>query len=147
MSHRKIAEHVQAKYAVGEWWSQMVTVGYERLAGLRERHQKADGFAASASRTVAADLASLYKAWSDPRTRRRWLGDEDITIRAATADKSMRITWTDGRTHVDVNFYAKGPGRSQVAVQHRKLAAARDVERIKKTWGERLDALRTLLEK
>lgn len=147
MDHKSIARHVHDRYAVGDWWAQMVTVGYERLAGLRARHQKSDGFAASASRTIAADLASLYKAWSDPRSRRRWLSDERLTIRTAAADKSMRLTWSDGRTHVDVNFYAKGPGKSQVAVQHRKLASARDVEKIKKMWGERLDSLKAVLEK
>lgn len=147
MDHKSIARHVHDRYAVGDWWAQMVTVGYERLAGLRARHQKSDGFAANASRTIAADLASLYKAWSDTRRRRRWLGDERLTIRTAAADKSMRITWSDGRTHVDVNFYAKGPGKSQVAVQHRKLASARDVEKIKKMWGERLDSLKAVLEK
>ncbi len=147
MDHKAIAQHVHEKYSVGDWWSQMVTVGYERLAGLRARHQKSDGFAATASRTIAADLAALYRAWSHPHTRRRWLGDERITIRTAAPDKSMRLTWSDGRTHVDVNFSAKGPGKSQVAIQHRKLAAAGDVEKIKRLWNKRLDALRTMLEK
>lgn len=147
MDHKSIARHVHDRYAVGDWWAQMVTVGYERVAGLRARHEKVDGFAANASRTIAADLASLYKAWSDTRRRRRWLGDERLTIRTAAADKSMRITWSDGRTHVDVNFYAKGPGKSQVAVQHRKLASAKAVGKVKKMWGERLDALKAVLEK
>src|SRR5690349_10074686 len=33
--HRKIAEYVNAKYKVPDWWAQMVTVGYERIKGLR----------------------------------------------------------------------------------------------------------------
>jgi len=146
MDHKTIAQHVHGKYAIGDWWAQMVTVGYERLAGLREKYQKADGFAVSASRTIAADLGRLYKAWSDTRTRKRWLGDEAVTIRTATVDKSMRLTWSDGTTHVDANFYAKGPGKSQVTIQHRKLAGAKSVEKIKRMWGERLEALKAILE-
>ncbi len=34
--YRKIAEYVQKKFKVQDWWAQTVTVGYERIRGLRE---------------------------------------------------------------------------------------------------------------
>src|SRR5262245_2781196 len=37
MPHRAIAALVHEKYDVGDWWAQSVTVGYERIKGLRER--------------------------------------------------------------------------------------------------------------
>ena len=43
MPHREIADLVHKKYKVGDWWSQMVTVGYERIKGLRARGQRRDG--------------------------------------------------------------------------------------------------------
>jgi hypothetical protein len=43
MSHREIAALVNEKYKVDEWWSQTVTVGYERIKGLRARAQRRDG--------------------------------------------------------------------------------------------------------
>ena len=41
MGHRAIAVylHEQQKLPARTWWSQEVTVGYERIRGLREEHQ------------------------------------------------------------------------------------------------------------
>jgi uncharacterized protein YndB with AHSA1/START domain len=144
-SHRAIAAHVQEKYDVTSWWSQTVTVGYERIKGLRAIGQRRGGeYEAGKSKVVAAPVTRLYRAFRDARTRRRWLGEVQLTVRTAVPDKSMRITWHDG-TAVEVYFAAKGAGRSQVAVQHRKLADRQAVERLKQYWGERLGALQALL--
>ena len=43
MTHRDIAAMVHAKHHVGDWWAQTVTVGYERVKGLRERGQRRNG--------------------------------------------------------------------------------------------------------
>jgi hypothetical protein len=50
-----------------------------------------------------------------------------------------------GRTNVDVNFLPKGDAKSQVAVEHSKLADPGEAERMKAYWGERLERLRDLL--
>src|SRR5438876_11241165 len=41
--HRRIAEYVHETYKVPGWWSQTVTVGYERIKGLRAIGQRRDG--------------------------------------------------------------------------------------------------------
>jgi hypothetical protein len=108
-SHREIATYVNEKYKVPGWWAQTVTVGYERIKGLRAIGQRRDGsFEASKSRTFAVPLVRLYRAWHDSRTRARWLPGVDLTVRTATRGKSMRITWPD-RTSVEVGFTSKGP--------------------------------------
>ena len=89
-------------------------------------------------------LARLYRAWKDPRERKRWLGETPFTVRTARANKSLRITWTD-QTSVEVLFYAKPGGKSQVAIQHRKLPDRDSGLRIKAFWSERLDALAGIL--
>jgi hypothetical protein len=75
----------------------------------------ASGFAASASKTVNAPVAALYRA-VEARVRQ----EKNAEIRKATAPKSLRIAWKDG-TRVDINFYAKGDAKSLAAVQHEKL--------------------------
>jgi uncharacterized protein YndB with AHSA1/START domain len=145
LRHADIAEMVHGKFGVPDWWSQMVTVGYEQAIGRRLPRQKADGFAATASKTVAVSAAALFKAFHDPRARAQWLRD-DFTIRKATAPKSLRITWGDGKTHLDVGIYAKGAGKAQVGLQHSKLASSREAERMKKYWGEALERLKEALE-
>lgn len=146
MSHSEIATYLYEKHEVPGWWAQMVTVGYEQARGMREKHQKPSGYEISTSKTVVVPLSELFRAWEDKQALGRWLKDSGFTVRKATANKSMRITWVDGKTSLDVNFYPKGNGKSLVAVQHGKLADARAAERMKAYWGEQLDRLKAALE-
>src|SRR6266849_5995509 len=93
MAHREIVRYLSDRHKVPSGWAQMVTVGYERVRGLRERHQKPEGYEISGSKTIGVPLAALYKAWEGEKARSRWLPDKDMVIRKATANKSMRITW------------------------------------------------------
>lgn len=143
--HREIAEYVHQKYKVPGWWAQTVTVGYERIKGLRAIGQRRDGsFEATKSKTFAVPLARLYRAFNDARTRARWLPGVELTIRTATRGKYMRITWP-GRTSVEVGFASRGPAKSQVQVQHSKLPDRAGATRLKEYWAERLGALEDVL--
>jgi hypothetical protein len=147
MSHRDIAKLVSEKYKVPSWWTQTVTVGYERIKGLRARGQRRDGtFEASKSRTFNVPVQTLYDAWADARMRKRWLDGAEIKIRTATSPKSLRITWSDGNI-IAVGFYPKGPDKSSVAVQHPKLPDRATADSLKKYWSERLDDLGRVLAK
>jgi hypothetical protein len=146
MPHKDIALMLSRQFAVPSWWSQMVTVGYEQARGLRAVNQKADGFAANASKTLGIPVARLFDAWSDPKARAHWLLDAPVEVRRATDGKSMRMSWTLGGSSVDVGFYAKGAGKSQVAVSHSKLKSAAAVVKQKAFWGEALDRLKALLD-
>jgi uncharacterized protein YndB with AHSA1/START domain len=147
MPHKAIAAMLADRYGVPAWWSQMVTVGYEQARGLRKPRQSADGFSASASRTVAASLDRLYGAWADPNLRALWLGRAPVAVKRSTDGKSMRITWTAGNSSVDVNFTPAAGGRSRVQVEHSRLAGEGDRARQKDFWGEALDRLKAMLEK
>jgi hypothetical protein len=148
MVHKEIASVVADRHPeIGGWWAQMVTVGYEQARGLREKHETPAGYQISGSKTVAVPLPALFAAWSDPRRRERWLPRTPMTIRKATANRSMRITWTDGASDVDANFYAKGAGKSQVAVQHGKLRSAKEAARAKEHWARALERMKSCLER
>jgi uncharacterized protein YndB with AHSA1/START domain len=146
LSHPEIAEYLGTKQGVGPWWQQMVAVTYEEARGLRERHQKPAGFQISVSRTVKLPLAKLYKAFANEKARKAWLGENGLTIRTATTNKSMRVTWSDGKTSVEISFLAKSDDKSQVVVQHSKLPDAKASAKMKKFWGAALDRLREALE-
>lgn len=143
MTHAEIASHLSGTRGVGPWWSQMVTVGYEQARGRRRKHQVADGFSVSGSRTVPVPLARLYRCWADARRRGRWL-DSSLVVSTATENKSIRARMPDG-TRIDVNFYAKGAAKSMVQVQHSKLTSARAAAAAKAAWKRRLDALVKIL--
>ena len=146
MDHKEIVAYVSERYEVESWWRQMVAATYEQARGLRERHEKPEGYEISVSRTLGVPVTAAYKAWNDARLRGRWLAEKGLTIRKVTPDKSVRMTWIDGKTSVEVNLYAKGDSKTQVVVQHRKLANAKDASAKKSYWAEKLSGLKELLE-
>jgi hypothetical protein len=144
-THTEIARYVVEQYEIPGWWAQSVTVGYERIKGLRAVGQRRNGpFEASKSRTFPVPLARLFRSFHDSRQRTRWLPGVALTVRSSTPGKYMRITWPD-RTSVAVGFLAKGDGKSQVAIQHENLPDKAAATRLKAYWTERLDALGEVL--
>ncbi|MDQ3244664.1 MAG: hypothetical protein M3Q09_13125, partial [Gemmatimonadota bacterium] len=108
MSHRDIATLVSEKYKVADWWSQTVTVGYERIIGLRAQGQRMDGsYEVSKSRTFNVSVTALYNAWANASLRQRWLDVAGVKVRTATSPKTMRLGWDDGSIVV-LGFMAKG---------------------------------------
>jgi hypothetical protein len=139
-AHRDLTAHVSS-LGTPSWWTQTVVVGYERIRGLRAVGQARGGtWQATKSRTFAVPVAKLFAAFSNARQRARWLPGVKLTVRGATKDRSMRIALEDG-TVVLVGFMAKGESKSSVAVEHTRLAAKADADRVKAFWGERFDAL------
>lgn len=144
MAHRDIARLVSEKYGVKPWWTQAVTVGYERIKGLRARGQRRDGtYEASKSRTFDVPVTRLFDAWATSATRRRWLAAKAVKVRTATRPRSMRLEWSDG-TVIALWFTAKGK-KSTVSVQHTRLRDRATAERQKEYWSEQLASLAELL--
>ena len=145
MTHQEIVTRLSKKHGVGPWWQQMVTVTYEQARGLREKHQKPGGYEISVSRTIGAPISKAFKAWTDDKTRKQWL-PANLTIRKATANKSLRISWEDGDTSLAVAFYPKGAGKCQVVAQHSKIPEAKAAAKMKAFWAQALDRLKEVLE-
>ena len=143
--HRKIADYVHEKFDVPGWWAQAVTVGYERIRGLRDVGQRRDGaYEAAKSKTFPVPVETLFDAFTSARFRGRWLTGVKPTVRTATRPKSIRLGWDDG-TLVAVWLESKGPGKSSASIQHQKLPDKDAVARTKAFWKERLDALGEVL--
>ncbi|MEN0063459.1 MAG: hypothetical protein AAGA48_15010 [Myxococcota bacterium] len=144
LDHAAIAAHVRGEWPeMGGWWAQTVTVGYERIRGLREIGQLSSGdFAASKSRTFRVPVATLYAAFAN-EVRQRWIGEPTV-MRAAQEHRSMRLTWPDG-TIVAAWFIDKGPEKSAVQIQHDKLDSEDRRQLEKERWAERMDALQAWL--
>jgi hypothetical protein len=141
MDHKAIVAYLVERENVGPWWQQMITVTYEQARGLREKHEKPSGYQISRSKTFTSQAERVYSAWKDERQRALWLPDPNFTIRTDSPNKSLRITWIDGFTSLDVNFYDKGSAKCQVTVQHSKLNDAVQAEAMKVYWGEALERL------
>jgi hypothetical protein len=143
--HARIAEHINAKYQTGDWWTQMVTTGYERIKGLRAIGQRRGGnFEASRSKTFPVAVSKLYSAWSSARTRKAWLDAEGYTVKLGTKNRSMSITWGDG-TRVTLWFQAPAKNKSQVAVTHMNVTSKAEAQARKAFWGAQLESLERYL--
>jgi uncharacterized protein YndB with AHSA1/START domain len=145
LDHKGIVAVLHEKFQVEDWWQQMITVSYEQARGKRLLHQRPDGYQIGKSRTMSAKVDDVFNAWEDPTKRKRWLADPEITIRKATKNRSLRVTWIDGETSLDVAFYPKGEN-VQVSLNHSKLPNSDKAEEMKKYWALQLENLENFLK-
>ena len=144
--HAEIARWLGSEHAVDGWSGQSITVSYERARGLRAVGEHADGFVASASKTVAVPVDRLFDAFVDESLRERWLPGVELRERTASRPKSARFDWGGGETRIVVDFNAKDEAKSVVSLEHRRLPDAADAARMKAYWRERVGVLKEVLE-
>jgi len=146
-THKEIFAHLYERLKVPGWWSQMVAVGYEHERGLRGKFQKCDGeFSSGASRTLNVPMAKAYDAWVNEKRRTRWLPGVEMEITTATPGKSIRAKWDGGKSRLSVNFYGKGPGKTQVVADHMKLASSKEAAKMKAYWFEAFERMQKAFE-
>ncbi len=144
--HGETASFLMDEHGVAGWWSQSITMWYERSRGLRLKHQQSDGFTVYASKTIAAPLDVVFDAFVNPRSRRKWLTDGTMSLRTSQPGRTARFDWGDGSTRVSVSFDAKGPAKTTVAVAHERLPDPDEAETAKASWRERLAHIKSFLE-
>ncbi len=142
LRHASIARLLREEYGVPAWWSQSVTVEYEKHIGRRETGQRESGeFTASASRTVAGTPDEVFE---------RWLalahdGDGEIALDGVLLEEEPGISRTekwrywrarlaDG-SKATVSVTAKRGGEaSVVGVEHGGLRGRAEADRWKAFW-------------
>ncbi len=86
---------------------------------LREKHEMADGFQISKNITLAVSVEQAYNAWAV-----MWSGElagrRGFYHSKSDPNKSLRVTWADGKTSLEVYFYPKND-RVQISVNHSKI--------------------------
>ncbi len=147
-SHREIARWLAGQQGIHPlaWNAQAIAGSYERARRGRQVGEHEDGFAVTATKTVAVPVERLYDAFVDASLRERWLPDGDLRERTATKPRSARFDWGEDGTRVHVTFAAKGEAKSTAALQHERLADAAEAERMKAFWRERVAGLKEVLE-
>lgn len=155
--HTRAARHLFDEHNVPGWYAQGITVAYERARGVRTVNQRCDGeYEVSVSKVIAADTATVIKALTDTKARKRWIAKADpklaAALTAAVSDKAsngfvvrpdgqarFRYKW-DGAT---VQFYLlpKPGGKVSLVVQHTRLAGPEAVEQRRAEWKAAFGAL------
>ena len=143
LDHKAIAKLARDEMGAGAGYGQMVAVSYERARGIRAMNQKCDGeFSVSVTRVMAAPLSKLYAAAT--AAPESWFPKGAFEESSRTRDKYWRGKWKTGR--LEVGFYAKGPGRAQIALQSNKLPNAEAVEKERALWKKAIDKLQKIVE-
>ena len=147
--HREIARWVAAQLGIEPlaWNAQAITTSYERARGGRAVGEHPEGFAVTASRTVAAPVERLFDAFVDEQSRKHWLPDGSLQERTSTKPRSARFDWGEHASRVTVTFDAKGEVKSTVTISHERLPDAAQAEKLKAFWRGRLTALKSELER
>lgn len=143
---RETVDFLIAEHAVPGWWAQAITTGYERVRGLRLKHQQPDGFTIYASKTVAVPLEVLFDAFVNERTRTRWLTDGSMSLGTSQPGKIARFEWGDGPSRVFVTFETKGPSKATAHVTHERLPDPDGADRAKADWKKRVASMKAFLE-
>ncbi len=145
--HTEIARWLSETHGVPGWWTQSVTVAYERARGMRARHEMRDGFTVGATRTIGVTAEAALAAFTNATLRRQWLPDAPMQPRPTRAALTARFDWSDPPSRLVVTVVAKGPDKALVSVGHEQLPDAETGERLKTSWRGWLGTLKAVLER
>lgn len=142
--HTAIAAWVAGEHGVSGWWAQSVTVGYERITGLRVPGQRPDGtFSVSRSRLLDVDRDALRALLDDDAGRADLAPGLTLVPRSRPGVKSPRFGVSDGDGAHGVAMFSLDPAgsRLRLTVTHERLGSAAEGELWKEFWADWLAAL------
>jgi uncharacterized protein YndB with AHSA1/START domain len=144
-THTEIATWLNGTQGTPAWWTQNITVAYERARGMRARHQMANGFSISVTRTIDAGPERALAAFIDESVRAMWLS-APMRQRPTRARNVARFDWEEPPSRVIVSLAPKGDGRTTLTVGHEQLPDAETGEQFKDRWRAWLADLKAILE-
>jgi hypothetical protein len=145
--HTEIARWLGDEMGVPPWWTQDITVRYEKHIGRRVLGQRGSTFSATATKTIAVAPDVARAAWVDEPARLAWLPDVRLAQRPNRVKIAARFDVNDADGRVIVSFEPKASGaKTLVAIEHEKLPDEAAAKRWTTFWRERLVALKAALE-
>lgn len=143
--HTAIAAWVHAEHGVDGWWAQGVTVGYERITGLRLPGQMPDGsFSVSRSRVLALGRDTVRALLLDEGARAGLLPGLDTVLRSKPASKALRFAVARAGKPLGTILFSTDQlpdGRLRLGVTHDGVVSFDEGEQWKLFWAKWLDAV------
>jgi hypothetical protein len=146
-THTEIARWLGETHGTPGWWTQNITVSYERARGKRKPGQMADGFTVAVTRTLDLEPGTALQAFTDRVIREAWLPGGPMRQRPTRAANTARFDWADPPSRIVVFVAPKNGTRSTLTVSHEQLPDAATAERFKAAWRAWLGTLRSVLER
>ena len=161
--HSALARHLYDDHSVPGWYSQGITVAYERARGVRAVNQRCDGeYEVSVSKVVTAKTADVIKALTDKRVRAGWVKGVDARLVKALStafdspgskgvvvrtDGLGRFRYKWGDTTVQLYLLPKAGGKVSIVVTNSKLTDGAMVEERRALWRTALNAVAQLFSR
>lgn len=166
LGRREIGQRLLEGYKLDPWWIATLNVEYEAAQGIKEKDGRAKGYTICATKSLKADAATAYTAFTSAEALDRWLGpahaldfreggslrnaDGNLAqVRKFSPAKTIRLVWQQADaapdTPVEVKFAPAG-AKTTVMITHERLQTRADADGLRRAWGEALERLKACIE-
>jgi len=165
---RNTVMHLYEQMGRNDWWATTIAVEYEKQAGaVVKKDGLPEGYGICVTKTIAAPLEQVYKAWTDSALASRWLGagmqaevKDGGAYRNADGDcgkflrvrenKDLRLSWENpafsAPSLVDMALSDKGGGKTGLLLNHTRIQTRPEADGLRAAWGEAFNKLKAMLE-
>jgi uncharacterized protein YndB with AHSA1/START domain len=167
LTHKEIVKLLREEAKLTKaWWTQMVTVEYERARGLRQIGETSPGsFEIDVRRTYEVTTRRAWDVLTRPAGIRAWLGEvnglklekgctyESIDgdtgeVRSVRPGERIRLTWRpmgwEEATTIEVTVIPMAR-QATIAFHQENLPTDKEREKMRKHWNKALNAMEDLL--
>ncbi|MBM3790025.1 MAG: hypothetical protein FJW35_06695 [Acidobacteria bacterium] len=147
------------------WWPTTVWVEFERARGIvNKKDGLAEGYNICVTKTIAAPVAEVYRAFTDPAAG-QWLGlaapaaegtaysddgGNSGTWLRLRPGKDVRLKWqtagVNTATQVDGMFADKGKGKTGITLNHQRIQTREEADGLREAWAAAFERLKARLE-
>lgn len=147
-SYLEITSYLASEFGLNDWWSQGITVGYERMTVRRSVGQLSQGtVSASINKTINASIKLTHSTLVDELLRYQWLAGSVVRLRTSLAPKIARFDDYEARVIIAFSLTREDDNRTAVRLQADKLTSVEAGEKWKAAWEPRLERLAQYLER
>lgn len=138
MSHTEIVKYLYKGPLKKGWWCQMVANTYEQYKGLRQKHETAQGYQISVSKTFSHPIGKIFTLINN-RNIGKVIGCK-IEVTKSTKNKSIRGKILKDDSRLEIFFDSKAKDKTQVVFQQTKLKRTQ-IAKMKYYWKKVLEKL------
>lgn len=141
-SYPEIMNYLAQEFGYNQWWSEGITVGYERMIARRASgHMNVGSHSASVTKAINANINRVHTALVVELTRLQWLDRSIVRLRTSLAPKSATFDDHEANVIIAFNLSDEGDERTLVQVAATKLPTKESGDTWKAAWGPRLEKL------
>jgi uncharacterized protein YndB with AHSA1/START domain len=167
IGRRAINNHLYEQ-KLDPWWCATIAVEYEKHHDVRKKDGLYEGYFVCSTKTIAAPVPDVYKAWTSDDALSKWFGaatkadvkdggifqnkDGDKgTYSRVRQHKDLRFSLENrcisAPVQIDVQFQDKGKGKTGLLVNLQRIQNRDEADALRNAWSAALNRLKELLEK